>query len=53
MNNEDKKLHQLVQLSKTRWLVFSAVIDKILKQWVELKTYFSIVIGGQKKELHG
>lgn len=36
-------------MSKTRRLAFSAAIDKILEQWIELKAYFSIVAGGQEK----
>jgi hypothetical protein len=42
--NNDKKNHQFVQLSSTRWLARYNVINIILENWTELKCYFSNLI---------
>lgn len=45
---EDIKFHNFVQLSKTRWLARCNVIEVILQQWLELKSYFSLIINSEK-----
>jgi hypothetical protein len=46
--NNDKKNHQFVQLSSTRWLARYNVINIILENWTELKCYFSNLIQKEK-----
>lgn len=48
LNSGDKKLHQFQQLSGTRWLIRSYVVNSILDNWLELKTHFNMVIKKEK-----
>lgn len=37
------KFRKLVQISGTRWLSYGAAVKRLLDQWLELKTHFSII----------
>lgn len=43
INNDDKKMLALIQLSDTRWLAWESAVIRSLDQWLELKTHFKIV----------
>lgn len=44
----NKKFHKFHQLSGTRWLARSFVVNSILEHWLELKTHFSLIIKKEK-----
>ncbi|KAF0685221.1 Uncharacterized protein FWK35_00037245, partial [Aphis craccivora] len=43
-----KQFHQFHQLSGTRWLARSFVVNTILEHWLELKTHFALVVKKEK-----
>lgn len=49
INDDNKVLLNLVQLSITRWLAWEGAVKRILYQWIELKTHFEIIIAGKEK----
>lgn len=48
LNNRNKKFHNFVQLSSTRWLCRFHAIDRIIEHWEELKTHFKNVVQNEK-----
>jgi len=44
----NKKFHNFHQLSATRWLARSNVVNNIVEHWLELKTHFSLVVKKEK-----
>lgn len=50
--NDGAACKKLIQMSKTRWLVFSAVVKGTLDQWIELKTHFSIMSQNKDDKCH-
>ena len=42
INDENRKMHKLVQLSNTRWLAWEGAVKRILEQYLELETHFGI-----------
>lgn len=43
INNNDKKMLALIQLSDTRWLAWGDAVIRVLDQWLELKSHFKMV----------
>ncbi|KAK5642665.1 hypothetical protein RI129_008832 [Pyrocoelia pectoralis] len=48
--NENRSFKNFVKLSPTRWLARFNVIDRIVDQWTELKTFFNMV--GDKEKCY-
>ncbi|KAF0708041.1 Uncharacterized protein FWK35_00035871, partial [Aphis craccivora] len=44
----NKKFHNFHQISGTRWLARSFVVNTILEHWLELKTHFSLMVKKEK-----
>ena len=40
--------HQMIQLSRTRWLAFYDVVKRLLEQWTELLTHFRLFCNADK-----
>lgn len=43
INDNNKKMLALIQLSDTRWLAFEGAVKRIVDQRLELKTHFSMI----------
>ncbi|XP_015119417.1 uncharacterized protein LOC107042750 [Diachasma alloeum] len=43
INDNNKKMLALIQLCDTRWLAYNGAVRRILDQWLELKTHFSMI----------
>lgn len=41
--NDGHNPHKLVQTAKTRWMSIFSAIDRVIQQWLELKTHFELV----------